>query len=159
MYVKGWDKYTHHPHHILVGGYTPPVSDDCNKSGILLLTLQDWYLPQRYPLPLEGGNIMATNTQSKIQNSWSLIEFAKKFGPQTFVGKFTNKETGEIFSSLIVGEGDAKCFVSFSTKLGELEPAEIASRKDDLQVVQLESGNYCLCNKGQNAWQAVDLGL
>jgi hypothetical protein len=31
--------------------------------------------------------------------------------------------------------------------------------KDELQVVQLESGNFSLCKQGQNAWEDVDLGL
>jgi hypothetical protein len=41
--------------------------------------------------------------------------------------------------------------------MGELTPREIAAMKDELQVVQLESGNFSLCKQGQNAWEDVDL--
>lgn len=99
------------------------------------------------------------NNNQGIANSWSLIAFAKTFGPKMQVGDFVNKETGEVFKSCIFTRGDAKTFVAFSSKLGEMSPREIASQKDELQVVQLESGHYSLCKAGTNSWQDVDLGL
>lgn len=95
-----------------------------------------------------------------IRNSWSLLAFAKSHGKMQ-VGEFANKETGETFKSCIFTnpEDNSRCFVAFSSKLGEMTPAEIAAKKDDLQVVELESGNYSLCNVGANAWQDVELGL
>ena len=98
------------------------------------------------------------NNNQGIKNSWSLIAFAKEHGKMQ-VGEFANKETGEVFKSCIFTDGDSRCFVAFSSKMGELSPKEIAQQKDDLQVVQLESGNYSLCKVGQNAWEDVDLGL
>ena len=98
------------------------------------------------------------NTNQGIINSWSLIAFAKTHGKMQ-VGEFANKETGEVFKSCIFSDGENRCFVAFSSKMGELTPREIAAQKDDLQVVQLESGNYSLCKVGQNAWEDVDLGL
>lgn len=99
---------------------------------------------------------MATSQNVGIKNSWSLIAFAKKFGKMQ-VGEFVNKETGEVFKSCIFTKGDTRTFVAFSSKMGELSPSVIARRKDDLQVVQLESGNYSLCMKGKNTWEDVDL--
>ena len=95
-----------------------------------------------------------------IKNSWSLLAFAKSHGKMQ-VGEFANKETGETFKSCIFTnpEDNSRCFVAFSSRLGEMTPAEIAAKKDDLQVVELESGNYSLCNVGANAWQDVELGL
>jgi hypothetical protein len=95
-----------------------------------------------------------------IKNSWSLLAFAKTHGKMQ-VGEFANKETGETFKSCIFTnpEDNSRCFVAFSSKLGEMTPAEIAAKKDDLQIVELESGNYSLCNVGNNAWQDVELGL
>lgn len=77
------------------------------------------------------------------------------------VGKFTNKETGEIFKSCIFLKDGNSLFVAFSSNLGELTPREIAQRKEDLQVVLLDSGNYYLCRQGNpdEAWENVDLGL
>lgn len=103
---------------------------------------------------------MATTAQNVgIKNSWSLIAFAKAHGKMQ-VGSFVNKETGECFKSTIFTNAEQeRVFVAFSSKLGELTPAEIASMKDELQVVELESGNYSLCKQGTNNWQDVDLGL
>ena len=100
-----------------------------------------------------------SNNNQGIINSWSLIAFARSHGKMQ-VGEFANKETGEVFKSCIFTDADQnRCFVAFSSKMGELTPREIASMKDDLQVVQLESGNFSLCKQGQNAWEDVDLGL
>ena len=100
-----------------------------------------------------------SNNNQGIINSWSLIAFARSHGKMQ-VGEFANKETGESFKSCIFTDNDQnRCFVAFSSKMGELTPREIAAMKDDLQVVQLESGNFSLCKVGQNAWEDVDLGL
>ena len=99
------------------------------------------------------------NNNQGIINSWSLIAFARSHGKMQ-VGEFANKETGDVFKSCIFTDADQnRCFVAFSSKMGELSPREIAAMKDDLQVVQLESGNFSLCKQGQNAWEDVDLGL
>jgi hypothetical protein len=95
-----------------------------------------------------------------IKNSWSLLAFAKSHGKMQ-VGEFANKETGETFKSCIFTnpEDNSRCFVAFSSKMGELTPREIAEQKDSLQVVELESGNYSLCKQGANAWEDVELGI
>ena len=95
-----------------------------------------------------------------IKNSWSLLAFAKSHGKMQ-VGEFANKETGETFKSCIFTnpEDNSRCFVAFSSKMGELTPREIMEQKDSLQVVELESGNYSLCKVGVNAWEDVELGL
>ena len=102
---------------------------------------------------------MATATVSTIKNSWSLIAFAKEFGPKMQVGEFVNKETGEDFKSCIFTNGETRTFVAFSSKMGPLSPREIAAKKNELQVVQLESGHYSLCKQGENTWEDVDLEL
>ena len=104
---------------------------------------------------------MANTAQNVgIKNSWSLLAFAKSHGKMQ-VGDFVNKETGETFKSCIFTnpETQDRCFVAFSSKMGELTPQEIAAKKDELQVVELESGNYSLCKVGANAWEDVELGL
>lgn len=104
---------------------------------------------------------MANTAQNVgIKNSWSLLAFAKSHGKMQ-VGDFVNKETGEAFKSCIFTnpEDNSRCFVAFSSKMGEKSPREIAEQKDSLQVVELESGNYLLCKQGANAWEDVELGL
>lgn len=100
-----------------------------------------------------------------IHTSYSLLAFARKFGPVMQIGSFTNQKSGDQFKSCIFTQPDeTHTFVGFSSNLGELTPAEIASRKNDLQVVEFEPDeegkvHYSLCKKGQNSWQTVDLGL
>ena len=101
---------------------------------------------------------MATSNVG-IKNSWSLISFAKTHGRMK-VAPFVNKETGECFKSCaFLGSDGEVTLVAFSSKLGELTPKQIAAQKDDLQVVQLESGSYKLCKAGHDTWEDVDLGL
>lgn len=101
---------------------------------------------------------MATTAHNVgIKNSWSLLAFARMKGKMQ-VGEFVNKETGDTFKSCIFTDDDNnRSFVAFSSKLGELTPRQIAAQKDNLQVVQLESGNYSLCRQGENSW--VDVAL
>lgn len=91
--------------------------------------------------------------------SWSLVAFASSFGKMK-VGSFIN-EDGTPFKSCIFVKDGVNTFVGFSQKLGELSPAEIASRKDELQIVQTDSGKYKLCKKGNpgSTWEDVDLGI
>ena len=92
-----------------------------------------------------------------IKNSWSLLAFARMKGKMQ-VGKFVNSDTGEEFKSCIFTDNEGnRSFVAFSSKMGELTPAEISAQKDKLQVVELESGNYSLCRQGDNAWEDVAL--
>lgn len=101
---------------------------------------------------------MATSNVG-IKNSWSLISFAKTHGRMK-VAPFVNRETGECFKSCaFVSNTDEVTLVAFSSKLGELTPKQIAAQKNDLQVVQLESGTYKLCKAGHDTWEDVDLGL
>lgn len=103
---------------------------------------------------------MANTAQNVgIKNSWSLLSFARAHGRMK-VAPFVNKETGEAFKSCAFIDSDgATTLVAFSSNLGELTPQQIAARKNSLQVVELESGTYKLCNQGNDSWEDVDLGL
>ena len=104
----------------------------------------------------QNGNAL----QRTIKKAWSLLAFVREHGGKLQVGEFTNKDDGSIFHSCIVSDGtpDSRCFVAFSSKLGELTPQQIVAQKDNLRVVQFEeSGNYCLCEPGDSGWVDVDL--
>ena len=74
------------------------------------------------------------------------------------IGAFVNKESGESFKSCIFTDANGeKCFVAFSSKLGELSPAQIVGMKDELQVVTMDSGSHILCKQGENSWEDVAL--
>ena len=94
-----------------------------------------------------------------IKNSWSLISFAKAHGRMK-VAPFFNKKTKESFKSCAFLSSEGKLtLVAFSSNLGELTPKQIAEQKDNLQVVQLESGSFKLCKTVHDTWEDVDLGL
>lgn len=100
-----------------------------------------------------------TATTVGIKNSWSLISFAQTHGQMKVTSPFINKETGESFRSCaFIKEGEIT-MVSFSSRLGELTPQQIVSMKNELQVVQLETGNYKLCKAGHDTWADVDLDI
>ena len=114
---------------------------------------------------------MADNNMPGIKNSWTLMAFAQSHGAPklTQPREFVNSQTGETFTSRSVAfehpteldeQGRHKvCFVGFSRNLGELTAAEIAARKDELNVVEYENGNFGLCARGVNSWEDINLGL
>lgn len=103
---------------------------------------------------------MANTAQNVgIKNSWSLLSFARAHGRMK-VAPFINKETGEAFKSCAFVDSDgATTLVAFSSNLGELTPQQISAQKNNLQVVELESGTYKLCKQGNTSWEDVDLGI
>lgn len=117
----------------------------------------------------------AANNQPGIKNSWSFMAFAQTHGqpkltqPRTFV----NSQTGEEFTSRSVAfehptemetmpDGSQRhkvCFVGFSRNLGEMSASEIAARKDELNVVEYENGNFGLCQRGSASWEDINIGI
>lgn len=101
-----------------------------------------------------------------IKNNWSLMAFARAHGNMK-IGTFTNKQAdspdyGKQFKACVFvdpADNTNTTFVAFSSKLGELTPAQIVAQKNELQVVELESGSHILCKQGSNAWDDVNLGL
>lgn len=83
-----------------------------------------------------------------IKNIWTLLDFARIKGKMQ-LGTFNNTETGEQFKACIFTDrttGD-RCFVSFNSKLGQLTAEEIKRQKNELVVVELDSGKYSLCRR------------
>lgn len=112
-----------------------------------------------------------TANMKGIKESWSLLAFARSHGsmkvtkPQTY----TNSQTGEEFTASSCAfvhptqkdsQGrPAVCFVGFSRNLGELTPAQISARQDELQVVQTMDDKFYLCEPGSGAWEDVNLAI
>lgn len=95
---------------------------------------------------------------TSILQSWSLLEFAKNYVKMQ-VGTFVNSKTGENFKSCMFLKKDGSYdYVGFHSQLGELTPAEISKRKNDLKVGLTQSGKYVLYDHIDD-WDIVDLGL
>ena len=123
-------------------------NDESQKSLVSKPSKQTESLPQKEEKP-----------KPTIIKSWSLISFAKEFGPKMQVGEFVNSETKEHFKSCIFTKDNIKTYVAFSSKLGVLTPKEIVERRDSLKVVKLNSGIYSLCKDLANDWEEIDLGI
>lgn len=163
MYKGGINQHTTPP--ISWNGDMPPRPNrgDSPSPKLAVMSMVELDLNSDRSAALRGETTMAQtniNNNQKIIDSCSLIAFARTHGKMQ-VGTFSNKETGEVFKSCIFTNptDQSKCFVAFSSKMGELTPREIAAAKDELRVVQLESGHYYLCEEGANAWEDVDLGI
>ena len=94
-----------------------------------------------------------------IKDSWSLMDFARQKG--TPKRAILTSKAGDSFAALMFpspdGEGRSFTMVSFSSNMGELTVSEIQNKKDELQVVQLETGTFILCLKGESVWEEVKL--
>ena len=115
-------------------------------------------------IPLRGVLTTMANSD-RILNSWSLLSYARMKGKMK-VGTFINKETGEAFKApYFVGADGSVTMISFSQNLGELTPAEIKARQNELQVVEAcdENGTPYktpkLCKAGTLNGEDVDLDL
>lgn len=113
---------------------------------------------------------MANKSVNKgIKDHWSLVEFAKAHGKMSVSNTLTNSETGDDFKTcgFVHPETNKITLVSFSSKLKYNLKADnkelakqIAKDKDELQVVELESGSFKLCRQGNfDSWEEVDLGI
>ena len=72
-----------------------------------------------------------------VKQTWSLLDFAREYGPKMFVSEFINKDTKKKFDACKFVKPDGTItLVSFGKKLGELTPEEIANRKSQLKVAK-----------------------
>lgn len=95
--------------------------------------------------------------KSTIVNRWTLLAFAAAHGKMQ-TGTAKDKEGVEFKScSFTNPHTGARTYVGFSSNLGVLSAQEISRRKNELQVVQLETGGYRLCAQGQSTWDDVEL--
>jgi len=103
---------------------------------------------------------------SGIKNSWSFLTFIKAQG-QPKLATFTNSQTGETFKALMFPDGEKvttpegkeqTLSVGFSSNLGELDAKELNAKRHELQIIQLESGTYKLCQTG-SSWENISIIL
>lgn len=98
-----------------------------------------------------------------IQNSWSLVAFAKAFS-KVQEGECKNAE-GEKFPILAFTDANQETtLVGFSKKYqGERSFAGVVAQKNNLQVVEYEGlkgdQRFAICPKGENSWKECDLTM
>lgn len=93
--------------------------------------------------------------QQEIINSWSLVSFCQVNGNPKFA-TLKNKQSGNQFQALMFNEGEK--MVTFSNNMcqnGEDSFTYVMDNVQKLNVIQLESGSYKLCQRGNSAWKEM----
>lgn len=130
------------------------------KNGFIVLLLYILLL-----LPLFIGYFFYKNLINKylkennifIQD-WTLIDFAREFGPRMQVGEFYSIISGKSYHKCVFTKPDGtKTFVSFFSQLGELNSQEISERKEELKVGITAFNKYYLHGNAENEWETVTL--
>ena len=96
---------------------------------------------------------------SLFLRDWPLLDFALEFGPQMQVGQGTRSNGETYHLCRFIKEDGSITRVYFFSQLGELTPAKIQARKNELYVGQMSSGKYYLHDKNIKDWKTVDLGI
>lgn len=104
--------------------------------------------------------IGTTEQPSLFIQSWSLLDFAKKYGPKMQVRGYTNNSTGEPFKLCVFIDNSGKeTSVRFLSQLRGLTSSEISARKNELKISKMSNGKYYLHDNNIKEWEDIDLGL
>lgn len=108
----------------------------------------------------DGNDVGTTEQPSLFIQSWSLLDFARKYGPKMQVRGYTNNSTGEPFKLCVFIDNSGKeTSVRFLSQLGELTSSEISARKNNLKIGKMSNNKLYLYDKDINEWETIDLGL
>jgi len=121
-----------------------------------------YYIKKHYFYTDDSSDIEETLPQEESNplflQDWSLIDFAKNFGPKIGIRTCTNNTSGEIFKVCIFCTPlGVETSVSFFSQLGELTPSEITERKEKLKVGRMNNGKYYLHDANIDMWEDVTL--
>lgn len=109
-------------------------------------------------------SIFSPQPSSKEETSvfiedYSLLDFAKKFGPKMQIGTLKDAE-GKTFKKIrFINNEGKETFASFFSQLGYLTSSEIVQRKYELKIGKMTNGKYYLHDSKVEPWQDVDLTL
>lgn len=137
---------------------------DCSSiEDLALLFISEFKVEMGVHSERKEENISSHNNFEKptIVYSWSLLDFARVHGKMKRVPSTSriNSKTGEeVYSAAYCvfvhpknkdkqGNPVITAIVDFSSELGELNPKEIVTMKDELIVIESASGKYFLCKK------------
>lgn len=92
--------------------------------------------------------------------SWSMVDFAKQYGPELRVGNCIDKGTGEEYKACVFIQKDGtKTYVKFSRQLGTLTAFGLSKRKDELKVGITEDNEFYLYKDDAIVWENIDLEI
>lgn len=121
-----------------------------------------YYIKKRYFSTNDDSNVeenlIKEENNPLFLQDWTLIDFAKKFGPKMGIRTYTNNTSGEVFKVCIFcSPSGVETFVRFFSQLGELTPVEISQRKNELKVGRMSNGKYYLHDNNIKIWEDITL--
>lgn len=94
-----------------------------------------------------------------FEESWTLLDFARKYGPNMQVYTSTKANGYRPFCRFIKKDGTIT-YVRFFSQLGILTASEISKRKNELYIGKVvSSGNFYLYAGNVKAWETVELEI
>ena len=113
------------------------------------------------------------NNQNPFIKSWTLLQFAREFGPDMFVGEFVNHDDGQVFNAPVFQDNEGKTtMVHYSSKQEKPNIETLESNYKDYEIGQLpvdpevlerrkaagkQLESYVLYKRGTNSWKRVAL--
>ena len=107
--------------------------------------------------------------------SWTLSQFQANNGKPKYIPEkeFVNQKTGEVFKRPSLGfehptekvtnkygkQVPKVTFVAFSSKRAAPSPRELMANILDYQIIQIESGSYICCRRGEESWIDLDFTI
>lgn len=89
-----------------------------------------------------------------IEKSWTFVQFAKEFGTPKLATNLVNKETGEIFNSVVFDNAGDLTFCHFGYSTAGMNINDIRREKNNLKVGLNTSGKYTLY-KSEGGWEEI----
>lgn len=89
-----------------------------------------------------------------FEESWTLLDFARKYGPNMQV-----KANGYKPSCRFIKKDGTITYVRFFSQLGILTASEISKRKNELYIGKVYSGNFYLYSGNVKVWETVELEI
>lgn len=93
-----------------------------------------------------------------FEESWTLLDFARKYGPNMQVDTST-KANGYKPSCRFIKKDGTITYVRFFSQLGILTASEISKRKNELYIGKVYSGNFYLYSGNVKVWETVELEI
>lgn len=93
-----------------------------------------------------------------FEESWTLLDFARKYGPNMQID-ISTKATSYRPSCRFIKKDGTITYVRFFSQLGILTASEISKRKNELYISKVASGNFYLHTGNVKAWETVELEI
>lgn len=104
---------------------------------------------KRSSKPVKNATTVVTSTQEDDNNSWSLLDFARQHGRM----KVHRNDDGLLDMCIFISADGTETTACVSKQIKGYTVEDIQREKEELSIVTLNSGAYCLCRE----WETVHL--